>query len=117
MPLRSDELDDVRILLIDHRQHRSPSEYWIATIIATGCMAPDHLWSDLGLFSRQFLTQMMELNFPTLAARNDKNMKWKKFLYKQLCAQEGIYICRAPSCEECADYAVCFAEGEAKPVP
>ncbi|MFM8444786.1 MAG: nitrogen fixation protein NifQ, partial [Methylococcus sp.] len=33
---------------------------------------------------------------------------WKKFLYKQLCEAEGIYVCRAPSCGECVDYADCF---------
>lgn len=108
LPLRAEELIDVRNLLLDHRKNSSPSEYWTATIVATGCMASDHLWSDLGLFSREDLTAMMEYNFPTLAKQNTKNMKWKKFLYKQLCAQEGIYLCRAPSCEVCADYAKCF---------
>jgi nitrogen fixation protein NifQ len=50
----------------------------------------------------------MERNFPTLAAKNVHNMKWKKFLYKQLCATEGVYVCRSPSCEVCADYDACF---------
>jgi nitrogen fixation protein NifQ len=54
----------------------------------------------------------MERNFPSLAARNDKNMKWKKFFYKQLCDAEGIYVCRSPSCEVCVDYAQCFAPEE-----
>jgi nitrogen fixation protein NifQ len=35
-------------------------------------------------------------------------MKWKKFLYRQLCLEEGIYVCRAPSCEVCKDYDLCF---------
>ncbi len=39
-------------------------------------------------------------------------MKWKKFIYKQLCITEGIYTCRAPSCEVCADYADCFGPEE-----
>ena len=51
----------------------------------------------------------MHDNFRTLAERNTQDMKWKKFLYKQLCISEGIYICRAPSCEVCVDYAACFA--------
>ena len=68
----------------------------------------DHLWQDLGLWSRKDLGTLMQLNFPQLAARNDKDMKWKKFLYKQLCIAEGIYTCRAPSCEVCADYQHCF---------
>jgi len=32
----------------------------------------------------------MRRNFPPLAARNRKDMKWKRFLYKQLCEAEGI---------------------------
>ena len=105
---RYDESDDVRALLEAHRAHRAASERWIVEIIAAGCMASDHLWSDLGLFSRPYLTAMMEVNFPELAGRNTQNMKWKKFLYKQLCEGEGLYVCRAPSCQVCADYARCF---------
>ena len=80
----------------------------MAHILAAGCMASDHLWQDLGLWHRAELTALMRRNFPPLAARNVKDMKWKKFLYKQLCESEGIYLCRAPSCEVCVDYAVCF---------
>jgi len=32
----------------------------------------------------------------------------RAFLYKQLCEQEGIYLCRAPSCAVCRDYTLCF---------
>ena len=71
-------------------------------------MASDHLWQDLGLWSRQDLSALMADNFPALKAKNDRDMKWKKFLYKQLCNQEGIYTCRSPSCEVCADYQACF---------
>ena len=83
-----------------------------AEIVTAACMANDHLWQDLGLWSRKYLSQLMTQNFPALAAKNNKDMKWKKFLYKQLCAQEGIYVCRAPSCEVCVDYAKCFGPEE-----
>jgi nitrogen fixation protein NifQ len=46
--------------------------------------------------------------FPALAARNDRDMKWKKFLYKQLCEREEIFICRSPSCAVCSDQRLCF---------
>lgn len=105
---RRDEIDDlVRLMLLD-KAGQSPSEVWMAHVIAAGCMAPDHLWHDLGLWSRKDLTALMRRNFPPLAARNLKDMKWKRFLYKQLCEAEGIYTCRAPSCEDCTDYHVCF---------
>ncbi|WP_114011048.1 nitrogen fixation protein NifQ [Cohaesibacter intestini] len=109
-PERAPELDDVRSLLLEHRSGLSDSEVWMAQIIATGCMGSDHLWSDLGLFSRPFLGQMLLHNFRPLAAQNDKNMRWKKFFYRQLCAKEGFILCRSPSCETCSEYKVCFAE-------
>jgi nitrogen fixation protein NifQ len=39
-------------------------------------------------------------------------MKWKKFLYKQLCEEEGLYVCRAPSCQVCVDYERCYGSEE-----
>lgn len=107
-PLRRPELDDLRRLLLGHRAGMDPSEVWIADIVAAGCMGGNHLWQDLGLWTRTDLTDFIRINFPTLAARNDRDMKWKKFLYKQLCIQEGIYTCRSPSCEVCPDYHGCF---------
>jgi nitrogen fixation protein NifQ len=110
-PERKDELDElVRLMLMD-KAGESPSEVWMAQVVAAGCMASDHLWQDLGLWSRTDLTALMRRNFPALAARNVRDMKWKRFLYKQLCEAEGIYLCRAPSCEVCADYHVCFGTG------
>lgn len=109
-PDRAPEVTDVRALLLEHRTGRSSSELWVAQIIATGCMGSDHLWSDLGLFSRRTLGQMLSHNFQSLAEQNDKNMRWKKFFYRQLCAKEGFILCRSPSCETCSEYKVCFAE-------
>ncbi len=105
---RLDERDELVQLMLLHRADRSPSESWMARVVATACMANDHLWQDLGLWSRGELTELMRRNFPALAFRNTRDMKWKRFLYKQLCETEGIYVCRAPSCEICADYHACF---------
>ena len=109
---RALEHDDVLGLLLEHRAHRNMSEQWMAEIVTAACMANDHLWQDLGLWSRDHLSRLMKLNFPSLAAKNVHDMKWKKFLYKQLCEQEGINACRAPSCEYCADYLRCFGPEE-----
>ena len=105
---RYDERDEVNKLLLSHRAHTSESEVWMATIVAMACQGQDHLWQDMGLWSRNQLSELLMRNFPTLAEKNIHNMKWKKFLYKQLCITEGIYTCRAPSCEVCADYDNCF---------
>lgn len=109
---RALERDDVLALILEHRALADESEAWMAEIVTTACMANDHLWQDLGLWSRKYLSQLMTQNFPTLAAKNNKDMKWKKFLYKQLCEKEEIRVCRAPSCEVCADYQKCFGPEE-----
>lgn len=102
------ERQDLIDLLLGHRAHLDLSEWWLAQIVATACMGGDHLWQDLGLWSRNDLSRLMVDNFPALAAKNDRDMKWKKFLYRQICEHEGIPVCPAPSCQVCADYAKCF---------
>jgi nitrogen fixation protein NifQ len=80
----------------------------IAGIVVAACLGDDHLWQDLCLWSRPELSAMLRYNFPPLAAKNVHDMKWKKFLYKQLCEAEGLHLCRAPSCAVCCDYQACF---------
>jgi nitrogen fixation protein NifQ len=111
-PQRSVEMEDLRKLLLENRTGAGRSEVWMADIVVAGCMGADHLWQDLGLWSRQDLSRLMLENFEPLAKRNGNDMKWKKFLYKQLCEAEGIYTCRAPSCEVCVDYRECFGPEE-----
>jgi nitrogen fixation protein NifQ len=107
---RMPEIDDLRTLLQQNLTYSSSESGWMVEILCAGCTGSDHLWQDLGLWSRKDLSALMHDNFRPLAERNDKDMKWKKFLYKQLCVDEGIYVCRAPSCEVCVDYAACFGE-------
>jgi nitrogen fixation protein NifQ len=109
---RQDEMQDLHRLLMQHRSDNSESQAAMADIVVAGCMGDDHLWQDLGLWCRADLSKLMSDNFAPLAARNERDMKWKKFLYKQLCETEGIYTCRSPSCEVCADYAACFGPEE-----
>jgi nitrogen fixation protein NifQ len=109
---RALERDDVLALLLEHRAFRDSSEEWMAEIVTAACMASDHLWQDLGLWSREHLSRLMTQNFPALAEKNVHDMKWKKFLYKQLCEREGINACRAPTCEYCTDYLKCFGPEE-----
>lgn len=106
--VRGDEREELVRLMLMHKAGDSPSEVWMAHVVAAGCLASDHLWQDLGLWNRADLTALMRRNFPSLAGRNVNDMKWKRFLYKQLCEAEGIYTCRAPSCEVCTDYHACF---------
>ena len=105
---REDERVDLTDLMWLYRARDHASVLWITQAVVAGCMGNDHLWQDLRLWSRGDLSTLMRRNFPALANKNNRDMKWKKFLYKQLCLQEGIYACRAPSCEVCIDYAACF---------
>lgn len=106
---RNEECEQVCELLLAHRAGESESEIWMAKIVAVACQGQDHLWQDMGLWSRKQLSDLLMRNFPGLASMNVNNMKWKKFIYKQLCITEGIYTCRAPSCEVCVDYHNCFS--------
>ena len=105
---RWEEMADLRKLLMQNRSGDDADKPWLTEIVIAGCMGNDHLWQDLGLWNRADLSRLMHDNFGPLASRNVNDMKWKKFLYKQLCEAEGIYTCRAPSCEVCADYQNCF---------
>lgn len=109
---RFDEREELMQLFTQHRAGESETEEWIAEIVTNACQGQDHLWQDLGVWSRKDLSKLLSSNFPSLVAKNDKDMKWKKFIYKQLCITEGIYTCRAPSCEVCAEYKSCFGPEE-----
>lgn len=102
------EKQDLEILLAQFAANPGTETEWLIAMIVAACLGSDHLWQDLGLWSRTDLSAMLGYNFPELLVRNSKDMKWKKFLYKQLCEAEGLYVCRAPSCEVCKDYPQCF---------
>lgn len=107
-PERNDEHLELRELYISHADADPRISEWVADILIAGCMGGDHLWQDLGCWSRKDLTALIRTAFAPLADKNVHDMKWKKFFYKQLCIQEGVYTCRAPSCQVCADYQECF---------
>ncbi len=108
-----DEFDDLLRLLLDHRGDHDELSRWLAHAVATAAMADNHLWQDLGLPSRRELSLLMQTHFGSLKELNAGDMKWKKFLYRQLCERAGLSICRSPSCGVCSDYRECFGPEEA----
>ncbi|MCH1924023.1 nitrogen fixation protein NifQ [Shewanella sp. C32] len=106
--MREPELQELLDLLHQHSNPDAHYQQLAATVIAYGCLGSQHLWKDLGLPERPRLSQLFAWYFPALFQRNDRNMRWKRFLYKQLCESGGDYVCRAPSCEQCSTYAECF---------
>jgi nitrogen fixation protein NifQ len=83
----------------------------LATIIATACLRPDHLWRDLGLNGREDVTEILTRHYPRLVARNVDQLRWKRFLAQQLALAEGRAPGPAPGCPGCEDFGFCFPEG------
>jgi len=82
---------------------------WLARALATRAAVPGHLWRAMGLFKRPELTAAIRRHLPAMASANHRGMRWKRFLYKQLCEQNGGVMCKTPECGICSDYALCFA--------
>ena len=108
---RDDEVSDLVALLVEHADPGAgrPDEIErVALTLAVASLGDNHLWQDLQLPSRAELSALMRRWFPRLVEKNRLDMKWKKFLYKQLCEREELFICKAPSCAVCADQRACF---------
>lgn len=107
-----DEFEDLLSLLMGHRGDDSREVRWLAHAMTACCMGEDHLWQDMGLPNRQALSDLLARHFPSLHAKNGGGMRWKKFFYKQLCERSGMFVCRSPSCADCAEYSNCFGSEE-----
>ena len=82
---------------------------WLAYILAARAALPGHLWVAMGLTERPQLTAAIRRHLPSLADANNQNMRWKRYLYKQVCELNGGVMCKAPNCGVCSDYVHCFA--------
>jgi len=100
----------VRDLLLAHRSSEDDIGRWLAAMIARRAMEPNHLWEDLGLRDRSELTRLLSRHFAPIAARNTKNMRWKRFFYRALCESDGFVMCTTPVCTECRDFDLCFGD-------
>lgn len=111
-PARNDEVLQV---LLTHVPSGSDSanraiSIWLARIIAARAAHPGHLWIAMGLFERPQLSAAIRRHLPSLAAANNRNMRWKRYLYKQVCERNGGRMCKSPDCGTCSDYVFCFAD-------
>jgi len=108
MNMRIGELEELEKLLVESLEPSIAFGNEMVTVLASACLGSQHLWRDLGMPERPRLTALFRDYFPLLHAKNVNNMRWKRFLYRQLCENGGDYVCRSPSCEECASYSECF---------
>ena len=102
------EYADLIRLLLDHRSRTGEETEMVAHAMAIACLGANHLWEDMHLDDRAELSALIRAYFGSLAALNVRDMKWKNFFYKQICAREDFQACRAPRCEDCCDQARCF---------
>lgn len=105
-----DEVAMVRDLLLAERSSEGEAGRFLAAMIARRAMEPNHLWEDLGLRDRSELTRLLSRHFGPLAARNTRNMRWKRFFYRALCESDGFVMCTTPVCTECRDFDLCFGD-------
>ena len=102
---RADEVEDLFALLVEHADPGAGSAAEIAHMaetLAVASLGDNHLWQDLQLPARAELSALIAHWFPALKAKNTHDMKWKKFLYKQLCVRAEVSVCKAPSCARSA---------------
>jgi nitrogen fixation protein NifQ len=83
---------------------------WLAYIVAARVSIPGHLWLAMGLTERPQLTAAIRRHLPSLADANNQHMRWKRYLYKQVCELNGGVMCKAPNCGVCSDYVHCFPD-------
>lgn len=99
-------------LLWRHASPRGLLQRALAAMIARRALRPNHLWEDLGLKDRAELSRLLWRHFAPLAERNNHNLRWKKFFYRQICSDAEFALCSSPVCCECDDYAGCFDSAE-----
>ncbi len=109
-PERVDEFNDLLACILEHRNDDSQQTKWLAYALASGCTGNDRLYVDMGFSDRSVLSSLLEKYFTALYRKNIGGaMKWKKFLYKQLCVRSDLQLCPAPSCQVCHEYPICFS--------
>ncbi len=106
--------DEVLEILLSHvpddaRNPPDSSALWLARILAARAAHPGHLWTAMGLFARPELTASIRRILPSLAEANNQGMRWKRYLFKQVCDLHDAMLCKSPNCGVCSDYALCFA--------
>ena len=107
--------DEVTGILFSYLPERCESRArqmatWFVYIISARVAHTGHLWVAMGLHERPQLSAAIRRHLPAMADANHMNMRWKKFLYKQVCDRNGGTMCKAPNCGVCSDYAICFAD-------
>jgi nitrogen fixation protein NifQ len=106
--LRSPFLSPLIALLWAHRADDAPWTRLMAGTLASAAFGARHLWQDLGASGRAEVSALLMQHFPTLAAANVHQLKWKHHFFQTLGAELGMPDLRPPRCDGCEEQAVCF---------
>jgi len=96
-------------LLFEHRAlglAERPTR-WLAHAVAAAGFGSRHLWQDLGLSGRSEVSRLMRQCFPSLAAGNTVDLKWKRYLFLCLGSRLGIPNLMPPHCDSCENLTDC----------
>lgn len=88
---------------------------WLARAIAAASLGNRMLWQDLGLAGRHEVAALMKLYFQPLFQRNVTDLKWKRFIFRELGDKLGRHDMHPPGCHRCAQYRKCFETGRLAP--
>lgn len=88
---------------------------WLARAIAAASLGNRMLWQDLGLAGRDEVTALMKLYFQPLYQRNATDLKWKRFIFRELGIKLGRHDMQPPGCHRCTQYRRCFETGRMPP--
>lgn len=98
----------LRALLQAHSAANEMAEHWLAHIVARRALSGRPLWQDMGLSCRADLSLILASHFPALATRNQTDMRWKAFLWRELELAAGLDCRSARPCLQCRSHARCF---------
>lgn len=104
----------LRYMLLANRSKGMPIESWLAHIFIRRCQVGDHMWRSIGLFSRNELTEAMFRYFKPLASKNIYDLKWKRFIYRQMREDNNLSLDKYPYCDNCSRF-ILTEEGDKYP--
>lgn len=106
-PQTADEFS-LRDLLMENRSHGFIEEEWLAHILARRALSPRPLWQEMGLSHRADLSLLMAHHFTPLAMRNQRDMRWKPFFWRELELAGGLDCQAETECPQCRRFNRCF---------
>ena len=105
-PLHSALLD---MLLANRSAAENPQHgSWLAHAVAVASLGSRHLWQDMGLTGRHEVSLLLQYYLYPLYARNQADIKWKRFLYAELGELLGQAGLKPPECGRCHEHAACL---------